>query len=664
MSAIAGIYYLDNRPVAGQDLSKMAASLAHRGPDAGGVWVEAAVGLANRLLWTTPESLHEQLPLVSQHGNLVLTADARLDNRAELLAQLDLAGRPAAQITDSDLILAAYERWGEQCPINLIGDFAFAIWDKQRQTLFCARDHFGVRPFYYYHSGHIFAFASEIKALTALPQVSRWLNEQRVAEYLTGSFDDTAVTFYQDILRLPPAHTITVSPVGVKTATYWALDPQRELRLNSDEEYAEAYRELFTEAVRCRLRSAYPNVGALLSGGLDSSSITCTARDLLAGAPATRLHTFSSLFTGVARSDERPFMDAVITQGGVEPHFIRGDQLSPLNDLERVMWHQDEAFYAYNLFIVWELCRQAQGNGVRVLLDGMLGDTTIPHGQPYITELAYTGQWLTMTRELKHLSDRYNYKLGPAVWGNIWQNGLKPRVPHPVRRLRPKFLTRSQPGAHPAPILRSDFVRGLNLERPAQAAGQVNAFKQVPVARWSHYQELSEGILPFALEIANKTAAAFSLELRYPFSDKRLIEFCLALPPQQKLQHGWPRSIVRRALTNLPDEVRWRPRKGDLSYNFKQGLLTHEKQRLDDIILRNSHVLEPYVNLKTLRGLYQHLLDSGQQANNQSMSQLWLAFTLALWLRYAQPAARSAKNSDVLIGKGSEGVWANPQPVS
>ncbi len=169
MSGIAGIYYLDEKPVEWETLSRMVDRLVHRGPDGADVWCSESIGLGHRMLSTTPESLLEKLPLVSRSGDLAITADARIDNRDELIGLLRLKDYPAEKITDSQLILTAYEKWGESCSQYLLGDFAFAIWDRRKQTLFCGRDHFGVKPFYYYYcSGQIFVFASEIKALFCL----------------------------------------------------------------------------------------------------------------------------------------------------------------------------------------------------------------------------------------------------------------------------------------------------------------------------------------------------------------------------------------------------------------------------------------------------------------------------------------------------------------
>lgn len=210
MSAISGIFYFDNQPVNISLPERMADCLLHRGPDGGGIWANGPVAFGHRLLHTTPQSLFEKLPLASQSGNLVITADVRIDNRDELIAALGFDHYDFASITDAQLILAAYEKWGEACPAKLLGDFAFAIWDSHNQTVFCVRDAIGVKPFYYYLSDRLFVFATEIKAIFCLPEIVHQPNESRIADHLLGLFRDKTSTLYEGILRLPPAHSITV----------------------------------------------------------------------------------------------------------------------------------------------------------------------------------------------------------------------------------------------------------------------------------------------------------------------------------------------------------------------------------------------------------------------------------------------------------------------
>lgn len=212
MSAIAGLYRRDGRPVDRAELERMTARLAHRGPDAAGAWIQGPVGLGHRMLWTTPESHQERLPLASDSGDVAITADARIDNRDELIAALGLSDRRGVGLTDSELISCAYARWGEDSPKRLIGDFAFALWDKRRQFLFCARDHSGVKPFYYHLSDRIFVLGSEIKALFSLETVPRQLNQVRVADHLAGLFEDESITFFDAFCGFPLATALPCAP--------------------------------------------------------------------------------------------------------------------------------------------------------------------------------------------------------------------------------------------------------------------------------------------------------------------------------------------------------------------------------------------------------------------------------------------------------------------
>ena len=627
MSAIAGIFFLDGRPVDRPVLERMVGSIAHRGPDGEGMWSEGPVGLGHRMLWTTPESLHEKLPLMGKSGDLILTADARLDNRDELIAALGIASRPRQEIGDGELILDAYERWGERCPEKLLGDFTFAIWDRRRQELFCARDHMGVKPFYYYRSDRVFVFASEIKALLSVPEVPRRLNEVRVADYLLHSFEDKEITFYQEIFRLLPAHGMTVSKKGAEVRPYWSLDPTREVQLSSDAEYAEAFRELFTEAVRCRLRSAFP-VGSLLSGGLDSSSVASVAQDLLVKKGAQPLHTFSAVFPNVPQSDESVFVSAVLAKGGFESHAVRADLLSPLSELERVMWHEDEVVWSPNLYMHWGLYSAAHQQGVRTLLDGDGGDQTVSHGLGYLPDLARSGRWTTLAAELNGVSKR---STNSSLWQLLWRYTLRPLAPEPVRWVWRVVRGRKQPPWWwPHTVISPAFARDVGLAERARAL-QGDQYRPRQTAREEDWRLLTTGMVTNQFEVFDKAAAAFSIEPRYPFYDPRLIEFCLALPPGQKLNGGWTRVVMRRALANiLPEKIRWRRGKGNLSHSFDRTLLASNRGLLEKVILEDPQVIEKYADITALREAYGRYAYEGVLHESYTV---YTAVTLALWLR-------------------------------
>jgi asparagine synthase (glutamine-hydrolysing) len=623
MSGIVGIYYLDGRPVEKSEIQGMLNTISHRGPDGSGIWTDGSMGLGHQMLHTTPESLHEKLPLTNQRGDLTITADARIDNRDELFRALDFNGRPRETIPDSEVILAAYEKWGEQCPEKLLGDFAFAIWDDKKKIIFCARDHFGVKPFYYFRSDKVFTFASEIKSLLCLADVPRRLNEVAIADYLASLAEDKSISFYKGILRLPPGNIMTLNPERILIRDYWALDPSRHLKLGSDEEYAEAFRDLFREAVHCRLRSAFP-VGSMLSGGLDSSSIVCMARQIHSQNGGNGIHTFSAIFDDVPQCDEQPYINAVVSKGDLNPHYIHADRINPFADLEKMLWHQDDAFRGVNLFMYWNLYGAARDAKVRVILDGEDGDTTVSHGRAYLGELLGMKKWRSLALEVKEFSKKSN----SSQWEVLWSYAIKPQAPQFIRRAW-RLIRRRTQYSRLNGVINPEFAKRIGLKDRIQGLQQM-WFQPVSTEQQNHYRELSSGINVYALEMIDKAAMPFSLEPRYAFYDKRLAEFCLALPPEQKLYHGWTRVIMRRAMESiLPQEVQWRNGKTNLGPNFVHALSTFGQDRLEETINHNSKIIQPYINTTTLRKIFQRFLAKGEVRDAFA---IWSSTLLCSWL--------------------------------
>jgi asparagine synthase (glutamine-hydrolysing) len=646
MSGIVGIFRRDNEAVAEIDLRDMLAAIAHRGPDASGTWCEGPVGLGNCLLWTTPESLEEKLPSARCSGLHVIAADARIDNRDDLLGALGVKHNPAV-LTDSDLILLAYDRWGEKCPAHLIGDFSFAIWDKREGKLFCARDSAGIRSFYYYTSPGIFAFASEIKALRVLPEIPAVLNELRVADYLINLYEDRAMTFYKDIFRLPASSTLTVTRTRMQIRQYWTLDSSRELRLKDDREYTDAFREVFTEAVKCRVRSAFP-VGSALSGGLDSSAIACTARNLLiANKPEASLHTFSIIFPDLPEQDlrvidERPYIDAVLATGHFQSHLIHGDRLSPMEDVSRVHHHLDEANFAPNLYLHWGMYRAARHNGVRVFLDGLDGDTTVSHGFEYLEELARRFRWKQLNTEASLLAK--NLFGGSRARKVIWNYCVKDMAPVWMHRAWRLLHGRFHEVRSNSTLVHPEFTRRMALRQRARLLTRIQRPRN---AREYHHKVLNLSLYAHALEMADKASAAFSVEARYPFFDRRLIELCLAMPATQKLANGWNRVVFRRAMEGiLPPEIQWRANKGNLSPNFHRKLLDFNGGTLESIASGSAcsgGTFGDYVDTSAMQRALLQYRAAPLGAGGKHSIQLFMAANLALWLDQSRlrPAVRS-----------------------
>ena len=650
--------------------------MAHRGMDGAGSWADERIGLAHRMRHTTCESFREVQPLVLPERRLALVADARIDNREELLVALGVRGRDV--VSDSEIILAAYARWGEDCVPRLLGDFAFALWDGSTHSLFCARDPMGVKPFYYFASPRLFAFASEIKALLTVPGIEPVIEPEQIACFLDWHHEDRAATMYGGVLRLPAAHTLRVTSRGTSLSRYWDVANAGDVRFASDEEYIEAFRSHFASAVQARMRSAHP-IGATLSGGLDSSSIVCMSRTLR-GSAEPSLHTFSIVFPDLPERelrviDERPFVDAVVRRGGVEPHFVRGDALSPLRDARRMLWHLDEPYSTPNLYLHCGLFEAAQASGVRVLLDGFDGDSVVSHGFGRLANLARTRQWDVLDDEVRAFSAHHGK--APALALNQFvlpQLALLARRGRPIswlrmaRELARRFgLSRREIAVRfgvlplmPAPlrrvsgmlksdltlerrILRRDLARVSRRNRRAAERGQWRSLSE----REEHVRGLAHPLFQLTLEIADKAASAFGVEPRYPFFDRRLIEFCVGLPEKQKFDGGWPRLLFRRAMEGiLPPEIQWRSSKANLGPNF------HRRFHAIDLAEReafSSDALLPYVqvnNLSEVLRRYRAAPESKRTTADATL--LFRAAILEMWLDVQSNGHEARHDSDAL----------------
>ena len=591
-----------------------------------------------------------------------LVVDARLDNRSELARRLDLS---ATQCTDRALIAAAYEQWGQECVNYLVGDFAIALWDARRQELFCARDPMGVKPFYYARSGSRFAFASEPKALLSLGYVTRDLDEEQIALFLGWRADERVRTMYSAIDRLPAAHALTVSAHRTMSSRYWSVDSLPDVRFSSDSQYVEAFRERFSEAVRVRCESDGP-VAAALSGGLDSSAIVCEARRQLGRLPgrAPELHTISLIFpdageTDRTRIDERAYAEEVTRDGGVRAHFVRGDQLSPLAELTRVLAHVDEPYFTPNLYLHWAMYGAAQREGARVFLDGFDGDavvshgfgrlnslaraaawdrfeaevraftahrrarveTVLPHfGLPVLSDLARRGRAIAWCRAASELARRF----GVSRREMAWRYGLEPVVPS-------MMLRAWRASRRAAPSVEDVLLRRTLARRIRHAVKVAGASPPGAPERVMHREAISQPGYQLTLEIADKSAAAFGIEPRYPFFDRRLIEFCVGLPEEQKFADGWPRLILRRAMQGvLPSAIQWRSTKADLSSNFRRRLLTDRGTTMNGADLS---VLAPYLHVDRLRERLARFGDgAGMSDADAEACLLFRAVVLAAWL--------------------------------
>mgnify|MGYP002761819046 CR=1 FL=1 len=640
MSGIAGIYHLDGRPV-DEEIDRMVGAMEHRGPDGIHTWREGPVGLGHCLLQTTPEDRYESLPLVDRTGSYVVTADARIDNRRALIGTLTPPAPDGRPVTDTEIILEAYKRWGRDCPKKLLGAFSFCVWDAREQYLFCARDHFGVKPLYYCQlHEQLFAVASEVKSLLQIEAVPQTLNEMRIADQLGYFGGDKESTYFKSIRRIPPAHAKTVGKAQSDSIEYWSLDPGRTLNLDSREDYAEAFRELFTTAVSDRMRSQAP-IGCMLSGGLDSSSVACAAHQVRDKQADDRIRTISCVFDETPESDEREYISAVLEAHDFAHTSFRGDSINPIYPfLDTLSGALDIPLRGGgNLYVQHKAYDILQSDGARVVLSGFDGDSTVSHGFGRLRELAEAGRWFSFARVVR----AYAQNMGTSAC-EIARPYLIHFVAGPVVSRIPGYqrlrnATRGILGdgeedgtfIDQDDLLDSDFAdRSGWTERKRSILKE--ARKNTTGQRDLQHRRLTGGGIVAALEETERTAALVGIEARFPFWDRRLVEFCLAAPPELKLGKGWTRRIHRLGTDGiLPEKIRWRRDKGNLGHAFRRQLVDANAGRLSELLSRPLRIRD-YVNVDTVRKCCDSALDSGQTTSVEA-HHLWNVLTLELWLR-------------------------------
>ena len=586
MSGICGIVALDGSSPTLAQIAAMTAPLERRGPEGTHHALGGPVALGHTLLATTPEALIEILPFTDLSTGCVITGDVRLDNRDELFLSLALEQGRAA-LGDGELVLRSYLEWGEGCVDHLLGDFAFAIWDPRSGRLFCARDHTGMRQLIYHHQpDRLFAFATEPGAVLAHPAVPRRLNETRVADFLLGlEGADFESTFFSGVLRLPPAHSLTVGRDGLSIRRYWTLKPPPILKLGSDDEYADAFLKVFTEAVRCRLRNA-GSVGSMLSGGMDSGSIVAVAARLLAAAGAPALKTISAIGPDPGSCRESSTILEVVKLPHLEPLVISPTILEENGEVVLALTEQvDEPFDAH-MVMIRTIYQQAREAGVSVVLDGVNGDIALT-SETYQPRLLRRGSWRLAWREA--IGDEAFSGWGWTRWHSLRASVIRAFAPHWFR-----WFWRRLPPRRADALLTRAFAKRVRAVRRFDRYWRLNdAMGRNLVEDRCRAMMSANSVV--GRERYDRVAASCAVECRDPFMDIRVLEMSLGLTGPQLLRDGWRKLILRKAMRGLlPDEVIWRRGKEHVGWFFTQELVARYPRYLhldpDEI-----ETIKPYV---------------------------------------------------------------------
>jgi len=619
VSALFGAYSPHGLPLPSELGGAMARALP-RPSDVEGSVGEGSVLLGARARWLTEHDVGQAPTWRDPRTGVRVVFDGRLDHHARLAADLGVSER------SSDLVLTAcaYLRWGEAFVARLRGDFALGLWDPGRQELWLARDRFGVRPLYWaqLRDGTLL-FASRTSALFAHPALPETLDRLRIAQYLTSSFVDTERTFFAEVKRLAPGHTLTLGP-GMRAPCirrYHAFDAARRAPARSNAEHAEAFRALFCEAVRVRVRGRGP-WGCLLSGGLDSSGLLGALRGLSEGREVA---CFSARFVDFPEIDEGDWL-ALFDAHGLRRVELRADRIGPLDRIDALHAALDEPFHAPNLFVYEGLARLAHDHGTRVLLDGLDGDTVVDHGYFGLRELLFHGTPRRFVRALRALGRRMGFSHREMLRHFV----LEPEFRRAQRRL-----------AHHG-LLRTGYLLPEFAERSGFRAALAERFQgwlgdtRLHVL---HHQSVTSPMLPFYLEVYDKLAAVLGVEHRHPYFDSELIAFCLALPPEQRLSEGWDRVVQRRAFTGLvPEPIRARQSKSVWSRNFERQLFGRHRERIHGVLEGASTPLADYCDVARLR---RDLPALAAGRAPERLMDFWCAVSLGLWLEHRARGARA-----------------------
>jgi asparagine synthase (glutamine-hydrolysing) len=595
MSAICAVFHPCGKPIAGGLLRSMAEVSRHRGPDGIRVWQHKNVGLAHLAFHVTPESTRESQPLRDSSGCLAIVADARLDNREDLISALaDRRLGVDDESTDVELLLAAYQHWGHGCLRHLLGDFVFAIWDATLRQFFFARDALGARAACFSWDGRRLLIASEPSQILSVPGFEATLDEAMVVDYLAMRSPSYERTYFSEISYIPPGHGMVVSERGLRKWRYWDPRNVATVRYADERQYAERFRELLEHSTRARMRSIGP-VGLSLSGGLDSTLLAAVAAPLVSrlGLPQKRLKTFSYTFDELRSCDERIFIDPVVASCDIDATYVRCDDQWTLRDLETWPVERDAIWWNAFARLPKTVQESASRSGCRVLLDGQFGDALFP---------LPAGRLRWWFRKIA--SDRGGAFLGAQELAGAALTGARAVK----RRVRPSRS--GHPGMDPRLLERTGA-----LDRWRRASSMLQSRLFSP--SWAR----SRGE-------ARKVGNRRGVEIESPYFERRVVEFVAGLPPEQLDRPGRNRWVQRNAMvSSLPELVVERRGKTGLVPLMEKGLLDRERASFLNKLRHGSSVERGYVN-----GAWLAQAIEGGNLRRTDLFPLWMTCSLDLWL--------------------------------
>jgi asparagine synthase (glutamine-hydrolysing) len=582
MCGIGGQFCYKSEEIDGGLLDKMSDKLIHRGPDGKGKYISNKIGLIHRRLAIIDLAEDGAQPMSNEDGSLWIVFNGEIYNYIELREELKRYGHIFKSQSDTEVIIHAYEQWGRGCLNKFNGMWAFALWDENTHQLFCARDRFGIKPFYYALYKDSFIFASEIKALLAYHGIGITPNDYMVKLFLTcGVKDHCEETMFYGIYQLRPSECIMVRQDGfIDKFKYWNISINPEI---SGEKKENNFLDILKNAINIHSRSDVP-VGTCLSGGLDSSILV---------ALGNQQKTFSATFSD-SNYDESRYIKDLTDVVNIDSYTTEPRVEKLINDIKNLIYIQDEPFGSLSIYAQYCVMRLARGN-VKVLLDGQGADELlggyIGYQASYIRGLIKRRKLVTAIKEIT--GSIYNHH-------GFWLDALKQKS---IRDFRNK-----------------KFFSGcaLNIDRYGGSLDEVL------------YKELMFSNLQQLLHYEDRNSMVFSIESRVPYLDINFVKYVAGLPLEEKINGGVSKWIMRESVRGIiPESIRQRKDKMGFVTPEELWMKNELKEVVTDIISSDSFARRKYWNADEVVKSYNKFVN-GEEIYS---SELWRVINVELWLR-------------------------------
>ncbi len=563
MSAIFGIIDFEGRPIETAWIKSMQDDLAHRGPDRQDIYREESMFIGHMLLQVTPESVYDTSPY--EEDGFVITANARLDEREAIMERLNTPQAEREIITDPLLLLRSYLKFGKDFVKDIYGDFAFAIWDKEKKELFCARDQMGVKPFLYYFDDNRFVFSTELKSIVTLPFVKTEVDHLLLRDEAIGICDTPKKTAWKNINRLLASKYLHIDNSGVVVFQYWNLKIKRNTTFKTEEDWAKALKNLLEKVISDHTR-VLKGVGIPLSGGLDSSSIACIAARQFAERNK-RIVTASSVldknFSEPGVTDELEYIKEVLKQEkNIDALFVYHSELKFLEGLN-LKFDNNYAPVVPSHYVDEALYTKFEEKSVRRMLSGTLGDMTVSNSTVYpLPILLLKGRFLRFFK----LSKKYRKNMKLGYYSHLKRNIIDPLLPFFLRKIIHRCL-----GVHKYWDIQDLPLKGSKKEMKNLQKRMTSFYKTYYLNAFNIKNNIWATELEHFGEDWDCGSSHHYIEITYPLLDRRIVEFLVQLPVEHFYMNGMKRGLIRKAMEGvLPDKNRLRLDKNAYSPAFEQ----------------------------------------------------------------------------------------------